>query len=47
LAPAAPTAISIRLSPLHIRIVGESKMTLKRFWQTKKCLAFWDEDAEA
>ena len=31
--------ISIRLSPLHIKVVGDPKMTLESFWQTKKCLA--------
>jgi hypothetical protein len=36
--------ISIRLSPLHIKVVGDSKMTLEKFWQTKKCLAIWAEE---
>jgi len=36
--------ISIRLSPLHIKVVGDSKMTLEKFWQTKKCLAIWMEE---
>jgi hypothetical protein len=36
-------AISIRLSPLHIRATGNPKMTLEQFWQEKKCLAVWDE----
>lgn len=38
--------ISIRLSPLHIKVVGDPKMTLESFWQSKKCLAVWDEDNE-
>ena len=33
---------SIRLSPLHIKVVGDPKMTLESFWQSKKCLAVWD-----
>jgi len=36
--------ISIRLSPLHIKVVGDSKMTLEKFWQTKKCLSIWVEE---
>jgi hypothetical protein len=36
--------ISIRLSPLHIKVVGDPKMTLEKFWQSKKCLAVWIED---
>jgi hypothetical protein len=36
--------ISIRLSPLHIKVVGDPKMTLEKFWQSKKCLAIWLED---
>ena len=36
--------ISVRLSPLHIRAAGEEKMTLESFWQSRKCLAVWDED---
>jgi hypothetical protein len=35
-------AISIRLSPLHIHVVGDPKMTLERFWQERKCLAVWE-----
>ena len=34
--------ISIRLSPLHIKVTGESEMTLEQFWQEKKCLAVWE-----
>jgi hypothetical protein len=40
----ASHAISIRLSPLHIKVVGDPKMTLEKFWQSKKCLAIWTED---
>lgn len=36
--------ISIRLSPLHIHVVGDSKMTLEQFWQEKKCLAVWKDE---
>jgi hypothetical protein len=37
----ASHAISIRLSPLHIRVTGDPKKTLEQFWQEKKCLAIW------
>jgi hypothetical protein len=33
--------ISVRLSPLTIKVVGNDKMTLEKFWQEKKCLAIW------
>jgi hypothetical protein len=36
--------ISVRLSPLHIRVTGDPKMTLERFWQDRKCLAVWEEE---
>ena len=36
--------ISIRLSPLTIRVTGDSKLTLEQFWQRKKCLAVWDDE---
>lgn len=36
--------IGIRLSPLHIHVVGDPKMTLEQFWQEKKCLAIWRDD---
>ncbi|MEL6342667.1 MAG: hypothetical protein AAFV53_06015 [Myxococcota bacterium] len=36
--------ISIRLSPLQIKVIGDPKMTLEKFWQSKKCLAVWEED---
>ena len=35
--------ISVRLSPLTIKVVGNKKMTLEKFWQQKKCLAIWEE----
>jgi hypothetical protein len=41
----ASHALSIRLSPLHIKLAGDPRMTLEQFWQDKKCLAVW-EDAE-
>jgi len=37
-------AISIRLSPLTIKCCLDSKITLEKFWQDKKCLAIWTED---
>jgi len=33
--------ISVRLSPLTIKVIGNPKMTLEKFWQEKKCLAVW------
>jgi hypothetical protein len=36
--------ISIRLSPLHIPVTGDPKMTLEQFWQKKKCLAVWKDE---
>jgi len=36
--------ISVRLSPLTIKVVGNEKMTLEKFWQEKKCLAVWEEN---
>jgi hypothetical protein len=35
--------ISVRLSPLHVRLAGNPKMTLEQFWQEKKCLAVWED----
>jgi hypothetical protein len=35
--------ISIRLSPLHIKVVGDDRMTLEQFWQERKVLAVWEE----
>ena len=37
-------AISVRLSPLSIRVVGDSKTTLEQYWQDKKCLAVWEQE---
>lgn len=37
-------ALSIRLSPVHIRVAGDGSMTLEKFWQNKKCLAVWEDD---
>lgn len=34
--------ISVRLSPLTIKVIGNNKMTLEQFWQEKKCLAVWE-----
>jgi hypothetical protein len=36
--------ISVCLSPLHIRLAGDPKMTLEQFWQGKKCLAKWVDE---
>ncbi|MBI4852285.1 MAG: hypothetical protein HY819_10855 [Acidobacteria bacterium] len=35
--------ISIRLSPLHIKVTGDPKTTLEKFWQDRKCLAIWED----
>ena len=40
----ASHALSIRLSPLHIKVTGNDKMTLEQFWQEQKCLAVWEEE---
>lgn len=40
----ASHALSIRLSPLHIKCALNEKITLEKFWQEKKCLAIWEED---
>jgi len=37
-------AISVRLSPLQIQAAGHPDMTLEKFWQSKKCLAVWEEE---
>jgi len=39
----ASHAISIRLSPLHIKVTGDPKTTLEQFWQERKCLAVWEK----
>ena len=36
--------LSVRLSPLTIKVVGNDKMTLEKFWQEKKCLSVWERD---
>jgi len=35
--------ISVRLSPLTIKVTGNQSMTLEKFWQEKKCLAVWED----
>ncbi|MFL9482837.1 hypothetical protein ACI6Q2_08650 [Chitinophagaceae bacterium LWZ2-11] len=35
--------ISVRLSPLTIKVAGDLKFTLEQFWQEKKCLAVWED----
>jgi hypothetical protein len=35
--------ISVRLSPLTIKVVGNDNVTLEKFWQDKKCLAVWED----
>ena len=37
----AAHAISVRLSPLSVRVIGDPKMTLEQYWQDKKCPAIW------
>jgi hypothetical protein len=37
-------ALSVRLSPLTIKVVGHDNMTLEKFWQEKKCLAVWEAE---
>ncbi|MEM7233846.1 MAG: hypothetical protein AAF517_16840 [Planctomycetota bacterium] len=38
--------LSERLSPLQVRCVRNPKITLEKFWQSKKCLAVWtDQDS--
>ncbi len=36
--------ISVRLSPLHVKVVGSDRMSLEKFWQQKKCLAVWSDE---
>jgi hypothetical protein len=38
--------ISVRLSPLHVRLSGDPKRTLEQFWQEEKCLAVWEQEGE-
>lgn len=33
--------LSVRLSPLTIKVTGNPNMTLEQFWQNKKCLVVW------
>lgn len=41
-------ALSVRLSPLHVRVLGSERETVESFWQARKCLAIWqDDDAPA
>jgi hypothetical protein len=40
----ASHSISVRLSPLHIKVTGDPKMTLEQFWQERKCLAVWEDE---
>jgi hypothetical protein len=37
-------AVSVRLSPLHVRCVLDAKLTLEEWWQSKKCLAVWADE---
>ena len=36
-------ALSVRLNPLHVKCALKPKITLEKFWQSKKCLAVWDD----
>ena len=36
--------LSVRLSPLTIKVINNPKMTLEQFWQHKKCLAVWEDE---
>ena len=35
--------VSERLSPLQIKYHANPKLTLEKFWQSKKCLAVWED----
>jgi hypothetical protein len=37
-------ALSVKLSPLHVRCVMDDKLTLEEWWQSRKCLAVWTDD---
>jgi hypothetical protein len=39
----ASHALSVRLSPLQVRCAHDPRSTLEHFWQSKKCLAVWEE----
>ena len=47
IAAAALVCLLIGLSylALQIRAICDPRMTLEQFWQDKKCLAVWKEDA--
>ena len=36
--------ISVRLSPLQIKVVFDDKITLEKYWQEKKVLVIWDDN---
>jgi hypothetical protein len=36
--------LSVRLSPLTIKVTGNPNMTLEKFWQDKKCLVVWEDN---
>jgi len=36
--------LSVRLSPLQIKVIGNTKMTLEKYWQEKKVLVMWDDE---
>ena len=40
-------AISVRLSPLQVRALGSERETIERYWQSRKCLAVWDDRGDA
>ncbi|MDR3059254.1 MAG: hypothetical protein LBU84_14100 [Prevotella sp.] len=35
--------LSVRLSPLQIKVVRDDKMTLEKYWQEKKVLVVWTD----
>lgn len=35
--------LSVRLSPLQIKVIYNEKITLEQYWQDKKVLVVWDE----
>ncbi|MDU1891716.1 MAG: hypothetical protein E6767_13595 [Dysgonomonas sp.] len=35
--------LSVRLSPLQIKVIGNEKMTLEKYWQEKKVLVIWKD----
>jgi hypothetical protein len=39
-------ALSVRLSPLTVKVTGDPNTTLEKFWQTNKCLAVWEDEGE-